>query len=158
MPPVEVSDNRIVCQQWRFNEVKGGVIFGLAGLLAAPVGALAGLPWLVVLFLLVVAAFGMLLLLLSPYARIQTVDKRCQTLTLERRRVLGHRVREVRFGDIIEVVVERKKQIDDPDDAYVVFISRSTGEKIAVGARDCTDKDKQEELARVLRSFLGKEK
>jgi hypothetical protein len=26
MPSVEVSDNRIVWQQWRFNEVMGGVI------------------------------------------------------------------------------------------------------------------------------------
>jgi hypothetical protein len=155
MPTVEVSDNRIVCQQWRFNEVMGGVIFGLGGLLAAPVGALAELPWFGVLFLLVVAAFGILLLLLSPYAHIQTFDKTRQTLTLERRRVLGRHVWEVPFGDILGVVVEHAKLVDD-DDAYVIFVSRSAGEKIAVGDRECSDKDKQEELASVLRSFLGR--
>jgi hypothetical protein len=128
----------------------------LAGLLAALVGALAELPWLAVLLLLVVAAFGILLLLLAPYALIQTLDKTRQTLTLERRRVLGRRVWEVPFGDIIGIGVERVKRADEPCDAYVVFVSRSAGEKIVVGDGKCIDEDKQIELASVLRSFLGR--
>jgi hypothetical protein len=155
---VDVSDSRIVCQRRSWNGVIGGVIFGLGGLVAAPVGNCAGLPLLGVVFLLVVATFGIALLFLSPYAYVETLDKTQQRLTLEKRHVLGRSIREVPFADITAVAVESARQFDNPIDAYVVFVSLSTGEKIAVGDRDCTEKDEQEDLAQMLRSFLGGEK
>src|SRR5262249_2345888 len=154
----------IVCRQQRLRVLWISALFIVAGLVFAvlvgvisltmkPVGGGDSTPGMVfaMLFSLGFAALGGLFFLFFTYAYLETLDKARQVLTLERRRVVGSRIRHVPFGDITGVSVDFVEQTDDHD-VYVVFLCRSTGKKIAVGDRDCEDRDRQEELARVLRS------